>query len=75
MTLARIFWNGFAAVGDLVSRMGAVNGADAAAAAGEGFVLYTLDVTFTPYGPEFLYLWLPTPVDRLVSGRIEGELV
>ena len=29
----------------------------------DAFVFYTLDVAFTPYGPEILSFWIPNSVD------------
>jgi hypothetical protein len=40
------------------------------------FEFYTLDVAFTPYGPEIVHLWIPAGVESHTHSEVKkGDLV
>ena len=51
----------FAALTSALTAIGRPRQSVAMSAPGD-FVFYTLDVAFTPYGPEILSFWMPTTV-------------
>ena len=61
LTLTAPFFAGLAAFASALSAVARPRQPVAEPTTGE-FVLYTLDVAFTPHGPEILSFWMPSTV-------------